>query len=584
MLLYLRSGASFGVIVVGKHWSLAQADALLTRSGSRFEVGLARIDGYDRRIWKTAPASLSALLARATRFSDREFLIYGTSRVRFGGFLRAVLALADDLRARGVVPGDRVALAMRNRPAWPVAFFAVIQAGALVVPLNAWWTAEELAAGLADCGARFAIVDAERQERLPELQHVWSCGSTDVEVGCTRLEDVTGLPDNWQHLPERTVVPTSVSPDDDAAIFYTSGTASSPRGVLLSHRNMLDTIMAMAYTQARAHIFMHGAAPSADFLENPSQTMLLSVPLFHVIGACAVLMPALYNGARLVLMPKWEPQEALGLIEREKISQIWGVPAIARALIDHPARSRYDLSSLRLVSYGGAPCAASLAGEVTRHLAPAQPGLGWGMTETASLVTGHCGPEYYQYPDSCGVPPPTCALKVTDPAGQSLPCGEAGELWVSGPNVAKGYWGRPQESAGVFVGGWVRTGDLARLDEDGRCTIVGRTKDMVIRGGENIYCGEVETVLASHPAVREAALFPLPDDLLGEEPAALVVLRREDDVSEAALKLFAASRLAAYKVPVQIGFVAALPRNAGGKLQRGQLLALLNRQTAAAAE
>lgn len=571
-------------MVVRSNWSPSEVDALLTRPGSRFEIGATRIGACDRRIWKTAPGSLPALLARAVRFADREFILHGTSRVRFDGFIRAVLSLAGDLRARGVVPGDRVALVMRNRPAWPVAFFAIIQTGALAVPLNAWWTGEELAAGLADCGARFAIVDAERLERLPGLQHVWSCGlAADVD-GCTRLEQVLGSPGDWHSLPDRTPTSVSALPDDDAAIFYTSGTAAAPRGVLLSHRNLLDTIMAMAYTQARAYLQSEGVPPQADFLENPPQTMLLSVPFFHVIGTCAVLLPALYNGARLVLMPKWEPLEALGLIEREKISQIWGVPAIARTLIDHPARSRYNLRSLRLVSYGGAPCAVGLADEIARHLAPAQPGFGWGMTETASLVTGHCGPEYIRHPDSCGVPPPTCTLKVTDPAGQPLPPGAAGELWVSGPNVAKGYWGRPQDSAHVFVDGWVRTGDLARLDADGRCTIVGRTKDMVIRGGENIYCGEVESVLASHSAVREAALVPLPDTLLGEVPAALVVLRRGNAADEAELKDFAASRLATYKVPVRIVFVASLPRNAAGKLQRRQLLALLNRQISVAAE
>lgn len=566
----------------GKIWSRAAADAALTRPGSCFEIETVQQGNRALRVWKCAPATVPALLARAERFGAREFLIYDATRVTYDAFLRAVQALAADLKAHGVVPGQRVGLAMRNLPEWPVAFFAILQTGALVVPLNAWWTEAELAAALADSGAEFAIVDDTRLGRLPAqpgLDHVWVCGASRGGAGVSQLEAVIGPAGRWHMLPRHPQVPPPLEPDSAAAIFYTSGTASRPRGVLCSQSNLLDTIMAMAYTLARTRLCEGGALPDADFLCQPQRSMLLTVPLFHVIGACAVMIPALHSGARLVLMPKWDTEAAFALIEAERVSHLWGVPAIARAMLDHPARQSYDLTSLRLISYGGAPFAPALAGEIARVFAPAVPGSGWGMTETASLCIGHSGREYLDHPASCGLPPPTCAIKVTDAAGHVLPSDTVGELWAYGPNVAMGYWQRPEESAVTFVDGWVRTGDLARIDAEGFCTIVGRTKDMLIRGGENIFCGEVEAVLASHPAVREAALLALPDPKLGEVPAAVVVLRQGASASAGLLKAYAAERLAAFKVPVKIVFSSGLPRNAAGKLTRSGLKSLLE-QTA----
>lgn len=562
----------------GKTWSRAAADAALIRPGSYFEVETIRQGARALRVWKNLPAHVPMLLAGAERFATRDFLIYGPCRITYGAFLRAVQALAADLIAKGVVPGMRVGLAMRNLPEWPVAFFAILQTGALVVPLNAWWTEAELAGALSDSGARFAVVDDERFTRLPPqtaLDHVWVCGLSSVPIGVSPLEAVIGSAEDWGQLATRPLVLPPLSADSDAAIFYTSGTASRPRGVLCSHRNLLDTIMAMGYTLARTRLCEGGPLPDADFLCQPQRCMLLTVPLFHVIGACAVMIPAVHSGARLVLMPKWDTEAAFRLIEAERVSHLWGVPAIARAMLDHPARDTYDLSSLQLISYGGAPFAPTLAGEIARTFAPTVPGSGWGMTETASLCIGHSGREYLDHPASCGLPPPTCTIKVTDAAGHALPAGSIGELWACGPNIAKGYWQRPEETAATFVDGWVRTGDLARIEDDGFCTIVGRTKDMLIRGGENIFCGEVEAVLASHPAVCEAALLALPDAKLGEVPAAVVVLRQGAKTTASALQIFVGERLAAFKIPEKIVFSSALPRNAAGKLARNSLKNLL---------
>jgi acyl-CoA synthetase (AMP-forming)/AMP-acid ligase II len=292
---------------------------------------------------------------------------------------------------------------------------------------------------------------------------------------------------------------------------------------------------------------------------------LLAVPFFHVIGSLSALIPSMGVGGKLVLMRKFEAAEACALIEREKVTVAGGVPAVALSLLDH-ARG-HDVSSLDLVTFGGAPAPLSLAARIRSEMG-AMPGQGWGMTETSATCTSHSAEEYLHRPSSCGPALPVCRLKVMKD-DQELPPGEAGELWAFGPNIVKGYWNRPEATAESFRAGWVRTGDLAVLDEEGFCTILDRETDMLIRGGENIYCIEVENVLLQHPAIADAALIGLPHPLLGEVPAALVQARPGVTVSEGELKDFVRTRLAAFKVPVRIELSgAALPRNAGGKLMK----------------
>ena len=385
-----------------------------------------------------------------------------------------------------------------------------------------------------------------------------------------------GTPAAWDTLPAVAMPDFSMDADDSAAIFYTSGTMARPRGVVCSHRNLISSIPAMGYALAHAIVRAGGAVPDGDFLNTPQRGILLTIPLFHVTGACVVLGPAMFIGAKLVLMHKWNPEEASRLIETERIAQVWGVPATATALLD-PALDRYDRSSLRLISHGGAPFSPELAARIKRTFPEAYAACGWGMTETAAICTGHSGEDYLAHPTSCGLVAPVCDIAAMNPEGTAeVARGAVGELWVRGPNVAKGYWHRPQETAAVFSDGWVRTGDLARIGEDGFCTIVDRAKDMLIRGGENIYCSEVESVLATHPAVAEAAIVPLEHETLGEEPAAVVYLKPGAAASVAELKAFVGRRLAAFKVPVKIAFWPnALPRNAAGKLIRAALKVVL---------
>jgi long-chain acyl-CoA synthetase len=354
----------------------------------------------------------------------------------------------------------------------------------------------------------------------------------------------------------------ALMPEDDATIFYTSGTTGAPKGALGTHRSLTTNIFAMPFSAAR-NALRRGTAIE-DAAEKQRIT-LIAVPFFHVIGSLSILLPNMVAGGKLVMMRKFEPSQALTLIAREKVTVTGGVPAVAMALLEHAAD--HDISSLELITFGGAPAPASLAARVCEGLG-AMPGQGWGMTETSATCTSHSGPDYLYRPASCGPALPVSRLKIVKD-GIEQPSGSAGELWAFGPNVVKGYWNRPEATAEMFHEGWLKTGDLAMLDDEGFCTILDRALDMLIRGGENIYCAEVENVLAQHPAVADVALVGLAHPQLGEVPAAVVQLRADAAVSEAALRAFAGERLAAFKVPVKVEFRRqALPRNAGGKLEK----------------
>jgi long-chain acyl-CoA synthetase len=562
--------------------SIARAHALLTAPGSRFEMEEVVIRGIKTRVWKNLPPTLREILLMARSYGAREFLVYENERATFEDFSRASLAIAAELRRQGVVKGDRVAIIMRNVPEWIPIFMGAAIIGAIVTPLNAWWTGPELEYGLVDSGAKVAFVDAERLERVsehlphcPELKLVYVSRYSDelLHPIVKRLEDAIGMVNDWGKLPVGTMPDVALSADDDATILYTSGTTGRPKGAVGTHRNMLSNIMASGVSMARNFLRRGEPVPMIDLHAAPQRVGLLSIPLFHATGCFAVLGPALFAGSKIVLMRKWEPELAMQIIEREKVHQVGGVPTIAWQLLEHPARAKYDLSSLETIAYGGAPSAPELVRKIHSTFPKSLPGNGWGMTETSATCTTHSGEDYVHRPDSCGPATPVCDLKIVSVDGQrELPVGEVGELWARGPNIVRGYWNKPEETAKTFVDGWVRTGDLARLDEEGFCFIIDRAKDMLIRGGENIYCIEVESVLFEHPAVVDAAVVPKPHHSLGEEPVAIVHLKPGMHATEDELRGHVASKLAAFKVPVQILFWPdPLPRNANGKLMKVEL-------------
>ena len=375
-------------------------------------------------------------------------------------------------------------------------------------------------------------------------------------------------------LPE-----VAIAPDDDATIFYTSGTTGNPKGALGTHRNLITNIFSSGFTGARTLLRRGDEIPVAV-----PRTMLTVIPLFHVTACSAGMMGSVAAGNTLIFMRKWDVIRAMEIIEREKVHMTGGVPTVAWQLLEHPDRSKYDLSSLEAIAYGGAPSAPELVKRIYTEFG-ALPGNGWGMTETMATVTGHAAEDYLNRPTSAGPPVAVADLKIMDEAGETeLPLGEVGELWARGPMVVKGYWNKPEATAATFIDGWVRTGDLACVDEEGFVYIVDRAKDMIIRGGENIYSSEVENVLYAHPAVTDCALIGIPHRTLGEEPAAVVHLAPGTTATEAELQAWVKQHLAIFKTPVAIRFVTeTLPRNANGKILKKDLKVLFEDRVGATA-
>ena len=566
-----------------KSWpaiSLAEAHARLTAPGAPFETETRVIRGISTTVWKNAPPTLRDLFLQARALGDKTFVVYEDERVSYDAFGRAALTIAHTLIRDGVRKGDRVALAMRNLPEWPAVFYGALLAGAIVTPLNAWWTGAELEYGLADSGSKIAIVDDERLGRIlehlpgcPALQKIYVSRATapQADARIAALEGLIGTPAQWAALPGLPVPDIPLHADDDATIFYTSGTTGKPKGALGTHRNATNVAVAAAFSPMRNCLRRGEAIPAPDPAA-PQKGMLLSVPFFHVTGCMAVLNGALASGTKIVLMRRWDVVRAMGLIERERCTAAGGVPTIAWQIIEHPERERFDLSSLENVNYGGAPASAELVRRITEVFPHSAPGIGWGMTETSATFTSHSAEEYVARPESGGPALPIGEMKVVDGRGRSLPTGETGELMVRGANVVRGYWNKPEATAQTFVDGWLKTGDIARLDEEGFVYIVDRMKDMLIRGGENIYCIEVESALYDHPAVMDAALVGIAHRTLGEEPAAVVSLKPGAQATEAELQAFVGERLAAFKVPVRIVFCPdMLPRNANGKILKSTL-------------
>ena len=557
--------------------SLGEIEALLCAPGAPFEMEVVEIRGVPTRVWKNAPASLAALAAVGRSHGDATFLVYEDERVTFAAWHKAVAALAQELTKLGVTKGDRVALASRNLPEWPVVFFAVTVLGAICVPLNAWWTGQELSYGLSNSGAKVLVCDGERLARiephlaeLPNLETVIVSRLAEAPAGVLRLEDLIGTSQQWPGLPDADLPPTDIASDDPATILYTSGTTGNPKGALGTHRNLTTNIMSGGYAAARSVLRRENALPE------PAKKVLLTViPLFHATACSATLMGAIAGGHTIVLMYKWDPVQAFGIIEREKVNATGGVPTIAWQLLEHPDRDKYDLSSIETIGYGGAPSAPELVKKIFEVFG-ALPGNGWGMTETSATVTTHSAEDYLGRPTSCGPPVAAADLQIRGDDGVNLlPSGEVGELWARGPMIVAGYWQNPEATAATFVDGWVRTGDLAWLDAEGFCFIADRAKDMVIRGGENIYSSEVENALYEHPAVTDAAVVGIPHRTLGEEPAAVVHLAPGTAASEDELRSFVRERIAGFKVPVRILFhPETLPRNANGKILKKELRGL----------
>jgi long-chain acyl-CoA synthetase len=364
----------------------------------------------------------------------------------------------------------------------------------------------------------------------------------------------------------------AIHPNDDATILYTSGSTGHPKGVVACHRNIITALLSWELDGLVGEKIL-GRDPS----EKPEgkkkpQATLLAVPLFHATGSHAVFLMSFRLQRCIVSMYKWDVDEAARLIERERISSVMAPAAMTGDLVDAAKRTDRDLSSLKIVGGGGAPRAPAQVKNIDRVFKRAAPNTGWGMTETNAIGVGIIGKDYLDRPESSGRCSAVLDLRIVDEDGKELPTGKRGELQVRGTSVVRGYWNRPDANAETFVDGWLRTGDVAYLDEEGFLFIVDRIKDLVIRGGENIGCGAVEAALLSHPEVLEASVYGVPDDRLGEEVGATIFTR--GPLAEAELREFLEPRLARFEIPSYFRFVSEpLPRIASGKIFKRQIRA-----------
>ncbi len=555
--------------------SRAEAHERLVGAGLPFELEEIEVRGVAGRAWKHAPQTLAAVLAASAEYGERACLVLDDERLSYADHHREVCRFAQVLRTRfGIREGDRVAIAMRNLPEWSIAFWAVTGIGAIAVPLNAWLTARELSYCVADSGSRVVVADDKRAALLGSsgedlnLEGLIVVRNEDKEQGDGPVlwDDVLAAADDNPPPPD-----VAIKPDDDATIFYTSGTTGTPKGAIGTHRNICTNIMSVAYRGAVRQL-CRGVTPVWLGGPVPHPTVLVPVPFFHVTGCHSILAPAIFGGTTLILMHRWDPERALALVERERITNFTGVPGMLLQMLESPDFANHDTSSLTGANYGGTPPPVRLLDRIAELLPQAEAENGYGLTEASSLVSYNAGESYRRHPDGAGVPVPTCDLKIVDEGGAEVPPGARGEVCVRGPNVVRGYWNKPEASAETFRDGWLHTGDIGRFDEDGCLFLLDRAKDMLIRGGENVYCVEVENALCSHPAVKDAAVIGKPHPVLGQEVAAVVQVSAEHTIGEAALIEHCRSHLAAFKVPVTIELrTEALPVNANGKVIKRQL-------------
>lgn len=550
---------------------LLKAREELTGPGGEFEIVEAEVLGNRLRVYKNAPPSVREVWLSTLQFPERDYLVYQDERWTYAEAHRDVASAAAWMAEEGVKPGDRVAIAMRNYPEWMLLYWACVATGVVVVGMNAWWTPEEMDYALKDSEPKVLFADSERLERALSIDGV----ADRMKVVGVRAPDAPAPVIQWSDvlahggdLPQVTV-----DPDSDACIFYTSGTTGFPKGAQLTHRGCVSNLLNMAFSAASTTLATARATgempPPPE--EAPVPVGLITTPLFHVTAnnCAAYLITA--AGGKIVLMYRWDAGEALKLVETEKVTAMSGVPIMARELINHPDFATTDTSSLQTLGGGGAQLPPDLVHKIDSSVETARPNTGYGMTETCGIITSVSADFFIDKPDSAGPAMPNFEAKCVNELGETLPQGEVGELWVKGSSVIKGYINRPEATAESITDGWLHTGDIARIDEDGFIFIVDRKKDMVLRGGENVYCAEVEAAVYRHPSVAECSVFGVPDDRLGEEVGVAIVLKPGEDVSADALREHCAGIMAKHKVPRYVWFLTALPRNASGKFVKRDL-------------
>ncbi len=534
-------------------------------------VGSAIIDGHELPVFTKAPANLCDLYRIGLTDADQDFLVYEAERYSFGEAFSAASKLARQLQEQyGIQTGDRVAVCGRNSPEWCLAYMAITMLGAIVVPMNSWWTGPELEYGLEDSGARLIFADTPRYEAI----HA-SLSKLSIDVIMMRptaakpaIPEIHSLIAGCEPLEESDFDALGITPEHDASIMYTSGSTGHPKGVLSTHRGIISALFTWKFVKEINEILR----PELREDNPPYQAALLAnVPLFHVTGSHAQFLASFIYQRKFVMMYKWNAEAALELIESERISILHGVPTMTWEVMQSPNFATTDLSSLRSVQSGGAPRPPEhLAMMVQKFPDKALPGLGYGLTETNALGAIISGKFYQSRPNSTGRPtPPLTQVRIVNKQGQTLPANEVGEICIKGPSVMKGYWNKPEATAEVLKDGWFHTGDLGLLDDLGFLIIQDRAKDIVIRGGENIGCAEVEYAIHEHSAVSEVSVYGIPDPRLGEVPCATIMLKEGRSLTADELAGFLRDKIAGFKVPAKFYFQhEQLPRIASGKIAK----------------
>ncbi|MCW2495266.1 AMP-binding protein [Jatrophihabitans sp.] len=549
----------------------------LTAPGSLFPLVERVVDGKTLQLYDRDPRTLRDAFLHTRDFGSEDAVVYEGERYTFAEQYDIVLRLAHQLHGRlGVGKGDRVAIAMRNYPEWIFSFWATQVLGAVAIPINAWLAGAELAGILTDCRPDVLIADEERIERMMAAGARPVTLRTVIGVRCRQiLPDVIPFEELASTPPPDDSFPAAeVTAEDVSTILFTSGTTGRAKGVIGRHFNHSASLLNKLIRNYTRPLPVD--ADLSTLGRPPASNKLTTYPFFHIAGL-NTLYSATYSGHKMVLMYKWDVQEALRIMEAEQINEMAGAPFVVQGLLDAIKVSDRDVSHLTSLGLGGSASPTQLILDIHETFeGRVDARTGYGLTETTSGVVAIAGRNWVERPGSVGTALPTAVIAAMGEDGAILAPGEVGEIVIRGPQVVTGYENLPEETAEAFRDGWFRTGDLGRIDPDGYVYIVGRLKDLVIRGGENIVSAEVELCLVNHPDVVEAAVVGMPHPSLGEEPAAIVRLRQGASAGESELRAWVSHHLAAFKVPVRIVFVdEPLPRTASGKLVKQSLAASL---------
>ncbi|MEL7207308.1 MAG: class I adenylate-forming enzyme family protein, partial [Actinomycetota bacterium] len=560
----------------------ADVVAELTGPGGAFETTTEVVDGVEMTVYAERMGSLREVLQAASLRGDEEFVVHGDRRISFGEFATTANGISARLADLGVGHGDRVAVLSANNPEWCLTFWATVDLGAILVGLNGWWKTDEIVYGLQDSGAKVLVADRKRFERVaghlddvPDLEHVFLVDADPADVGGSSA----GGPE-LKPFAELTADPTGdfsetdIAEGDPAVIFYTSGTTGRPKGAISTHRGMIANLQNTLFNTVSGLMVEAAEDPDAPPAADTRTTALLTSPLFHVSGTHSGLVVGTLGGIKLVIPEgRFDPDAVLQLIEEEQVT-IWAtVPTMVWRVCEHPGRHDYDTSSVGTVAFGGSPSAE----ELQRMIADTFPNVrstsnAYGLTESSSVATVISGSDARAKPDSVGPPMPVVEIRIADADGAALGPHETGEVLIRGPIVMPGYWGKPEATADTVIDGWLHTGDVGHVDEDGYLFITDRAKDMIIRGGENIYCVEIEQRLVDHDAIADAAVIGVPHPELGEEVKAVVQQAPDATITEDEVKAWVADALAYFKVPEYVQITTdKLPRNASGKLLKNVL-------------